>query len=447
METVGIFGIALYSKFVFLMGVMSDLFLKLRQKSRLRIGLSFFICGLNVGVGAEAAINPLFHEGLLFDGSIAPLDGVCLMYPEGGDGLFDWFAGLQNTTLGAVLPAEFRHLQCARTPQCLPAQAPLQRYVVYDWGSSSVRLLVADMDPAAPEKGVFEHFRATIPLPPHYEEVDLPGRLAAWVAIKWGVEAFFPGDDLQHRAIATAGLRASALGERLRVAVDALGVPVRILSQPEEGALALRGLVYRYPKLILDKTLAWDIGGKSMQWTAKEGTGLTVLGSDGGLFHFIEMSQVVTEGHPIDTLCIFEKAYACAHAFFASGYAALERKGFEGEELEALRNFVAQRKVYGVGPIHHLFAHHYVQTILGIQTARYTQDQLRRTILKLVEMPEEQVLALRLPRVLLNKKDHLLLGLTLLLAGMEILAIDKVIPVAIDNREGLLAEIGQVGNF
>ncbi len=407
-----------------------------------------FICGLNLSIGVQASIRPLFwEEGAFFENERLNLDAVCLMHPEGGDALADWFAGIQNTTLDAILPVEFKNLQCARIPQCLPPEAPVQRYVVYDWGSSSVRLLVADIDPADPEKGALEHFRATIPLPSHYEEGDLPGRLAAWVAIKWGVEAFFPGNDLQHRAIATAGLRASPLGERLRVAVDAWGVPVRILSQREEGALALRGLVYRHPQLALDKALAWDIGGKSMQWTAQEATGLSVLGSDGGLFHFIEMWQAEDAGQPIDTMPIFEKAYACAHALFAAGYPALARKGFEGDELGRLRNFVAQRKVYGVGLIHHLFAHHYVQAILGIQTPRYTQDQLRRTILKLVEMPEKQVLALRLPQVLLNKKDHLLLGLTLLLAAMEAVVIDNVIPIAIDNREGLLAEIWQVGNL
>ncbi len=396
----------------------------------------------------SALLNSSFYNGICSASREQRVEDVyCLAHPKIGHPqqlsfLEEWFMHLGNATLGAALPPEWEHLQCAAEPLHYPPDAPIKRYVVYDWGSSSVRFLVLDIDFSIEEPKVYEYFRSVIALPPNYTQADLPGRIAAWVAIRWGLEAFFPADTLHHRAIATAGLRLTQAGQLLQTAVSALGIPVKILSQEEEGQLALKGLGYTKPELSIEEILAWDIGGKSMQWIAfhpiKQ---FNVLGSDGGLFHLLEFWQLHEKNADLPEWEKIDQVFVLMRQFFLEGNPLHARKGFDLHEQDLLKNLATERQVYGIGFIHSRYAHYFIQKVLDLDLPYYNAPQLYSLIQILWDLTEQEVLAFKGPEVLSTSKMELLLIFSYLYQALESLAIDRVYPVNIDNREGLLAEI------
>lgn len=138
-----------------------------------------------------------------------------------------------------------------------------------DLGSSQHKLIVAITSPSHPPTVLFSH-ATSVPLSSSaLPDGSLPSSvlslslstLIRYRAISHSLKAF------SICAVATHALRTASNGPAHLAAIHALGIKVLSLSQHEEGVLAFRSALVADPTLDPRKTVVWDSGGGSTQWT------------------------------------------------------------------------------------------------------------------------------------------------------------------------------------
>lgn len=351
----------------------------------------------------------------------------------------NYFRNLAKIAYGEHVTLDFHKDECAA--EGLQLSENYLWPVVYDWGSSGVRFTVFEIN-LENKQVANEVFSVALGFPPHFGKKDLEHITNAWRTIIFTLEALFHSENgLLHRGIATAGLRSSSIGVDLIENIRALGVDMRIIDQSEEASLALEALYFKKP-FVQDETLiVWDIGGKSMQWLLKDTVDdIKTLGSDGGLFH-LQNYWAKMGGDEIDDREKYAYAYYVAKKFFFEGDLHLGASGLTVVGCRQISQKLPSAIIYGVGAIHSLYAHHFVETILDICVEAYNCDQLKDIINKILFMDDNQVVQLAHYATYNNSKRDILLKLIFVLAIMEHLGIENVVPVNVDNREGVMRKI------
>ncbi|MDX2192521.1 MAG: Ppx/GppA phosphatase family protein [Gemmatimonadales bacterium] len=148
-----------------------------------------------------------------------------------------------------------------------PAARQKERVAAIDVGSNSVRLLVAEYDPASGLE-IIDEMRDT---PRLARGVALTGRLDP-EAVERAMGALRRARDVLRRrgvtrvsAVATAAMREAVNGHEFVQRVrDELDIPLRIIDAETEATLAWRSVAHHFP-LAGQRTLVADIGGGSLE--------------------------------------------------------------------------------------------------------------------------------------------------------------------------------------
>jgi len=324
-------------------------------------------------------------------------------------------------------------------PWAQQPSAAFDRHVFFDWGSSSIRLVVVDISQPSWGDDVLtqEFFRATIPLPKDYTQEDLPARIAVWEQIRHAIELFFPSHHIEYHIIATAGLRSTPLGTILQDHLIQRRFPVRIISQEEEGQLSLKGIQYLKAHTHLHHLAAWDIGGKSMQITIGRHQKTHVLGNDAGLFHVMAYWRQKTHQTQFNHKEDLIHAQRIITELFDNQH--LTNPPSPVKPIAPYDEFMPiWHHTYGVGPVHEYFILDYSQHILPEKMGIFNRDALEQMLLRLLDMDEKSILALKNPTALIHSKTELLMGFLLVLTTMQLLSMDTIEILRLDNREGMI---------
>jgi exopolyphosphatase/pppGpp-phosphohydrolase len=358
----------------------------------------------------------------------------------------NYFKSLEPIAQGMPVEILFGENECAADPIRVGAAGD-SFYAVYDWGSSGVRFSVFKIEESNNE---FPEAIVSVALafPHEFGQAHLVFFVDAWKALVKSIEALFPTEGaMVHKAIATAGLRSSKIGDSLVDAVNALGVDLKIVSQKEEARLALDALRFSQVSLMNQSMIIWDMGGKSMQWLLHFNNGhFSTIGSDGGLFHFKDYWMRVGGGEMDNRYHLAHAKYTATYFFF-QGDDVRQLKGFNRSECSQIKQYLPEAVVYGVGAIHSLYVKHFIETVLEVCLEDYTREELKQVLEYLIHENEEQLVGMAHPMTYANEKHDILLKLVSVLAIMNYLNIDRVIPVGVDNREGLMMQLleGKIG--
>lgn len=245
--------------------------------------------------------------------------------------------------------------------------------------------------------------------------------------------------DIQHFAVATAAFRAADNGELVaEMFSDKLEMPIRIISQEEEGKLAYYSALSQLsPSETPQLPIVWDIGGGSMQVTYKDT-------SDN--FHIMEgeIASQTFQALVSENVMMFEKGSVSPNPMTATDVEAAielakESLHFESTSTDIIKNKIAEGiPLLAVGSVHN-FGIQPLCTLAGIDSAKdhYTKSDLLLAINLLTDKTDQQIMQLNnLPNVSLAKNQ--LTNLILVYAMMDLLGVEQVQTIKSSNVEGLL---------
>jgi len=243
--------------------------------------------------------------------------------------------------------------------------------------------------------------------------------------------------DIQHFAVATAAFRAADNGELVaEYFSDKLDMPVRIISQEEEGKLAYySALSQPHPESSLP--IVWDIGGGSMQLTYKDPS---------DHFHVMqgEVASQTFQALVSEQVLGFEDGSLSPNPMKESDVAAaiaLAKQAFQFDPatVDIIKNQIAQQTpVLAVGTVHN-FSIQPLCTLAGIDAGKdhYSKNDLLLAINLLTDKTDQQIMQLNhLPKIDLAKNQ--LTNLILVYAMMDLMGIEQVQTIKSSNVEGLL---------
>ncbi len=241
--------------------------------------------------------------------------------------------------------------------------------------------------------------------------------------------------EFQHCGIATAAFRkANNGGSYVQELSAKLDIPIKIISQEEEGKLAYYSALSQLDQVDKQNTpIVWDIGGGSMQLTFKNETNdFYVMGGEIASQTFQELVRKALKKqsdslHPMSEGQVNAAiALAKKHLVFdESTYNIIQEKIQQGTPIVA------------VGSVHN----HVIQPLCNIAThseaSFYTIDDLKQAIALLTNKTDKDILEL------MSSPDEQLVSnqltnLILVYALMDKMHINKVQTVQASNVQGLL---------
>lgn len=243
--------------------------------------------------------------------------------------------------------------------------------------------------------------------------------------------------DIQHFAVATAAFRAAENGELVAdYFSDKLEMPVRIISQEEEGKLAYYSALSQ-PHPDGNLPIVWDIGGGSMQLTFKDVA---------DQFHVMqgEVASQTFQALVGEQVLGFEDGSLSPNPMKASEVEAAialakETLQFDSATTAIIKNQISQQTpVLAVGTVHN-FSIQPLCTLAGIDASKdhYSKNDLLLAIELLTDKTDQQIMHLNnLPKIDMAKNQ--LTNLILVYAMMDLMGIEKVQTVKSSNVEGLL---------
>ncbi|MGE3317913.1 MAG: hypothetical protein AB7I18_01345 [Candidatus Berkiella sp.] len=243
--------------------------------------------------------------------------------------------------------------------------------------------------------------------------------------------------DIQHFAVATAAFRAADNGELVaEYFSDKLDMPVRIISQEEEGKLAYySALTQPHPDGTLP--IVWDIGGGSMQLTFKDVTDhFHVMQGEVASQTFQALVGEKVLGFGDGSHSPNPMKESDVEAAIALAKQTLQ---FDPATTAIIKNQISdQTPVLAVGTVHN-FSIQPLCTFAGIDASKdhYSKHDLLLAIDLLTDKTDQQIMHLNnLPNIDLAKNQ--LTNLILVYAMMDLMGIENVQTVKSSNVEGLL---------
>ncbi len=245
--------------------------------------------------------------------------------------------------------------------------------------------------------------------------------------------------DIQHFAVATAAFRAADNGELVAETFsDKLEMPIRIISQEEEGKLAYYSALSQNPQIEnASLPIVWDIGGGSMQVTYKDAS---------DTFHIMEgeVASQTFQALVSENIMALQDGSLSPNPMTASDVEAAialakQHLQFDATSTEIIKNKIAQdTPILAVGTVHN-FVIQPLCTLAGIDSAKdhYSKSDLLLAINLLTDKTDQQIMQLNhLPNLSLAKNQ--LTNLILVYAMMDLMGVEQVQTIKSSNVEGLL---------
>lgn len=245
--------------------------------------------------------------------------------------------------------------------------------------------------------------------------------------------------DIQHFAVATAAFRAAENGELVaEIFSDKLDMPIRIISQEEEGKLAYYSALSQNPQSEHDSLpIVWDIGGGSMQVTYKDAS---------DTFHIMEgeIASQTFQALVSEKIMAFQDASHSPNPMKASDVEvaillAKQHLQFDSNTTEIIKSkIIDNSRVFAVGSVHNFGIQPFC-TLAGIDSSKdhYTKSDLLLAINLLTDKNDQTIMQIgHLPNINLAKSQ--LTNLVLVYAMMDLLGLEQVQTVKSSNVEGLL---------
>jgi len=243
--------------------------------------------------------------------------------------------------------------------------------------------------------------------------------------------------DLQQVGVATAAFREALNGQEFAEHIhQKLEISVRIISQEDEGILAYYGALNQLEGTdLLETPIVWDIGGGSMQLTAKDPFDtFYMIGTDlaSETFYALMMSQVLNKTvdetpYPMQT----EEVQATIDL-------AKETLTFDLLAKEILDHKIAKGSpVLAVGAVHNFLVQPLCNFIVGESSNTFTKAGVLEAIALLTNKTEDQIIH-TVPFLDKNFINNQLSSLILVYAMMDKMEIEKVRTVNVNNNHGLI---------
>lgn len=238
---------------------------------------------------------------------------------------------------------------------------------------------------------------------------------------------------LQHCAVATAAFRTANNGEDYIAHLSQeLAIPVKIISQQEEGELAYYGTLLQLEGSA--KPLVWDIGGGSMQLTYKNTEGFVTVGTNlaSHTFHQLVLEKICHKAahespHPMNYQQV-ESAIALAKEQLTIDNI--------GPQLKALLKD-ATTPVVAVGSVHNYTVQPWCNLLVKESKNFYSKEDIHQVIELLTNKTDAEILGMRQNLQKAFVKDQLT-NLILAYAVMDEAGIDQVKTLQTSNMQGLL---------
>lgn len=324
---------------------------------------------------------------------------------------------------------------------CLVARA------AYDIGSSSTKVIGAVVDVCnLTIEQIFNMdsypilYREDLYQSPTNEFSDLVQELglATLASAKSQVEKNFQqaaqkAPTIEHCAVATAAFRVANNGESyVEHLSHELHIPVKVISQEEEGKLAYYSALLNMPD---EKPLVWDIGGGSMQLTYKNQQGdFVMVGTElaSHTFHQMVVEKICAKHshespHPMDPQQV-QAALSLAKEKLATDTISTQlREVLQKESMP----------IVAVGSVHNFTIQPWCNLLAKATQSHYTRADVQQAINLLTSKSDFEILQLmdNLPKEFV--KDQLT-NLILAYAVMDELDVQEVRTLQVNNAQGLL---------
>lgn len=337
-----------------------------------------------------------------------------------------------------------------------------ERYILYDVGSSGIRVNVSDVNPRTFEVRKVYEKRINEPTM-NLTEALVEAKFAVFAAIQSYVEGLdCPPGLIEEKAIgvATAGLRSSGeAGEELASYINNIGVDFSIASQSQEGELAWMGarfhLEQQGQKMDPASMVVWDCGGGSMQvMSLNDQEDLTIAGTEVAGFTFKQLVlrnilnrlDVKDKGSPNPmTEVQVTQSLDLAKTFLSQGtdLDGQAKKGYDATDLESAKKVLQHNGgvVYGLGPVQITVGLFFSNLATHRNLDYYDLEGIKAGIQLLVGKTDEEMKSYAQMSGSEGFEAQLLTTLILIEAQMELLGAEKVIPLkGLNNTDGLLGE-------
>ncbi len=245
--------------------------------------------------------------------------------------------------------------------------------------------------------------------------------------------------DIQHFAVATAAFRAADNGELVaEYFTNELNIPIRIISQEEEGKLAYYSAISQQPTESTEMLpIVWDIGGGSMQLTFKDAS---------DHFHIMggEIASQTFQALVSQDILGLQDGSLSPNPMNAENVAAAITLAKSHLQFDATSTAIIQQQiqndtsVFAVGSVHN-FVITPLCKLAGLESDdnHYTKADLSLAIKFLTDKTDEQIMQLNhLPKLELAKNQ--LTNLILVYAMMDLMGIESVQTIKSSNVEGVL---------
>lgn len=245
--------------------------------------------------------------------------------------------------------------------------------------------------------------------------------------------------EIQHFAVATAAFRAADNGELVtEYFSNELNIPIRIISQEEEGKLAYYSAISQQQTESTESLpIVWDIGGGSMQLTFKDAS---------DHFHIMggEIASQTFQALVSQNILGLEDGSLSPNPMNAENIAAAITLAKEHLQFDATSTEIIQQQIQNdtailaVGSVHN-FVITPLCKLAGLESDddHYTKTDLSLAMKLLTDKTDTEIMQLSH----LSKPEfakHQLTNLILVYAMMDLMGIESVQTIKSSNVEGLL---------
>ena len=314
------------------------------------------------------------------------------------------------------------------------------RRVVFDIGSSATKVGAADVDICTNQfLNSYYSFQAV----PYSKVNSSHKKLLDKSIYEDGINAikilkstvlnnFATSKPIEVCAFATAAFREAQNGAEAADYISKHTVmPLRIISQHEEGVLAFNTARMREAMENPYHTVIWDIGGASTQ--------LTAMHKDGSIS--VSGSQVAGQNY-LDA--VLKKIKKGAHSPYPMSRSELDQARILAREMLVFNNALPihkklgqQSRVLGVAPAHNS-ALRFTNNMLNSTGKEFTKEQISAILERLVDMSEEDILNFITHAGHAEFLHHQFTNLVLIEQVMEQFNIDEVATVDHHSVDGVL---------
>ena len=323
-----------------------------------------------------------------------------------------------------------------------------QRFVIYDVGSSAIKLKIADVEIGTGDHYIISDVRISTVY--GVDKYNLRERVATMGAIKHMVEEELSVQkgDIEYLAVATCGFRAAPRYRDTLVTrtLNMTGIYIEVIDQATEGMLAFRGAMLNEPGADPSHSIVWDLGGRTAQIVAAElsGSFFIAVGNVGADFFLIGLKDYFNSQGIVSSERFTQEELDAGLRFFDLLMEGTDfthgEPIFEPDDLIFIKSKIAQHyDIYAVGGLHNFVIQSYVNAWNKASDAHIYTDQDLENLLHWAagktgsEINEGLGLNTKRP-----KED--MLKVVLVLGLMKTLGIHEVTTVNVNNADGVLAE-------